>query len=68
MKRMPTDDPAFGKGSIRKDGRKIHDYYLFQIKKPSESTGEWDLYKYVGTVPAAEAFRPMEQGNCPLAK
>ena len=68
MKAMPTDDPLFGRGSIRKDGRKIHDYYLFQIKSPQESKGAWDDYKLVATVPASEAFRSMGEGGCPLAQ
>jgi len=68
MKAMPTDDPLFGKGVIRADGRKIHDMYLFEVKAPNESKGPWDYYKLVRTIPAAEAFRPLEQGNCPLAK
>ena len=66
MKELPTDDPLFGKGSVRADGRKIHDSYLFEVKTPAESTGEWDLYKVRATVPAAEAFRPLDQGECPL--
>ncbi len=66
MKEIPTDDPLFGKGIIRADGRKIHDMYLFEVKKPSESKGEWDLYKLLATVPGAEAFRPMADGGCPL--
>jgi len=68
MKKLPTDDPLFGKGMIREDGRKIHDMYLFEVKKPEESKSEWDLYKLRATIPAAEAFRPMDQGNCPLVK
>jgi branched-chain amino acid transport system substrate-binding protein len=68
MKALPTDDPLFGKGTIRADGRKIHDMYLFEVKKPEESNGEWDLYKLRATIPAAEAFRPLDQGNCPLVK
>jgi branched-chain amino acid transport system substrate-binding protein len=68
MKELPTDDPLFGKGSIRVDGRKIHDMYLFQVKKPEESKGEWDVYNLRATIPAAEAFRPLDQGNCPLVK
>ena len=68
MKEMPTDDPLFGKGKIRPDGRKIHDMYLFEVKKPSESKGEWDLYKLLATIPAEEAFRPMSEGGCPLVK
>jgi branched-chain amino acid transport system substrate-binding protein len=66
MKEMPTDDPLFGKGTIRADGRTIHDMYLFEVKKPSESKGPWDYYKLRATIPAAEAFRPLKDGNCPL--
>jgi branched-chain amino acid transport system substrate-binding protein len=68
MKAMPTDDPVFGKGMIRADGRKIHPAYLFEVKKPSESKGAWDYYKVRATIPAEQAFRPMEQGECPLVK
>ena len=68
MKALPTDDPLFGKGVIRRDGRKIHPMYLFEVKKPSESKGPWDLYKLRTTIPASEAFRPLDQGNCPLVK
>jgi branched-chain amino acid transport system substrate-binding protein len=68
MKALPTDDPLFGKGAIRPDGRKIHPMYLFEVKKPSESHGPWDFYKLRATVPAAEAFRPMDRGDCPLVK
>ena len=68
MKEMPTDDPLFGKGSIRADGRKLHDMYLFQVKTPEESKGPYDYYKLVATIPAAEAFRPMSEGGCPLVK
>lgn len=66
MKEMPTGDPLFGNGSVRGDGRKLHDLYLFEVKKPAESAGEWDLYKIAATIPAAEAFRPMNEGGCPL--
>jgi len=68
MKEMPTDDPLFGKGQIRADGRKIHDLYLFEVKKPSEAKGEWDLYKMLATIPAEQAFRPLNEGGCPLVK
>jgi len=68
MKEMPTDDPLFGKGSVRIDGRKIHPLYLFQVKKPAESKGPWDYYKVVQTIPAEQAFRPLDQGGCPLVK
>ena len=66
MKAMPTDDRLFGKGTIRPDGRKIHDMYLFEVKKPAESKGPSDYYKLRATIPAAEAFRPLKEGNCPL--
>jgi branched-chain amino acid transport system substrate-binding protein len=68
MKELPTDDPLFGKGSIRIDGRKIHPLYLYEVKKPSESKGPWDYYKLVQTIPADEAFRPLAQGGCSLVK
>ena len=66
MKEMPTDDPLFGKGQVRADGRKIHPVHLFEVKKPSESKGPYDYYKVVQTIPADKAFRPIDQGNCPL--
>jgi branched-chain amino acid transport system substrate-binding protein len=66
MKAMPTDDDAFGKGSIRVDGRAIHPVYLFEVKTPAESHNPWDLYKVVATTPGDEAFRPLSEGNCPL--
>ncbi len=68
MKATPTDDPLFGKGTIRADGRKVHDMYLFEVKKPAESKGAWDYYKLRATIPAAEAFRPLDKGDCPLVK
>jgi branched-chain amino acid transport system substrate-binding protein len=68
MKELPTDDILFGQGTIREDGRKIHDMYLFQVKTPEESKGEWDYYTLRATIPAAEAFRPLEEGGCPLVK
>ena len=66
MKKMPTDDPLFGKGSIRADGRKIHPAYLFEVKSPAESKYPGDFYKLLATIPADEAFRPLKDGNCPL--
>lgn len=68
MKRMPTDDDAFGPGRVREDGRKIHPAYLFQVKKPEESRGPWDFYHLKATVPAEEAFRPLSDGGCPLVR
>ena len=66
MKSMPTDDPLFGKGEVRVDGRVIHPAYLFEVKKPSESKYPGDFYKLRATIPANEAFRPLNEGKCPL--
>ena len=55
-------------GYIRDDGRMVHEMHLFELKKPSESKGEWDLYKLIATVPGDEAFRPLDKGGCPLIK
>jgi len=68
MKAIPTDDDCFGPGRIREDGRKIHPVYLFEVKKPSESRHEWDIYKLITTTPAEEAWRPLSEGGCPLVK
>lgn len=68
MKAIPTDDDCFGPGRIREDGRKIHPVYLFEVKQPSESKHEWDLYKLVTTTPAEEAWRPLSENACPLVK
>ena len=66
MKRRPTDDDCFGPGVLREDGRKIHPAYLFQVKKPEESAGPWDLFTVAETIPAAQAFRPLGEGGCKL--
>jgi branched-chain amino acid transport system substrate-binding protein len=66
MKALPTDDPLFGKGYIRPDGRNIHPAYLFQVKKPEESKYPGDIYTLRATIPAEEAFRPLKDGNCPM--
>jgi branched-chain amino acid transport system substrate-binding protein len=66
MKEMQTDDPLFGKGSIRPDGRKIHPAYLFEVKKPEESKCPGDVYNLRATIPADEAFRPMKDSHCPM--
>jgi branched-chain amino acid transport system substrate-binding protein len=68
MKSIPTDDPLFGKGAIEPNGRKIHPAYLFEVKKPSESKGPWDLYKLVAKVPAVQAFTPLSESKCALLK
>ena len=66
MKSIPTDDPLFGKGTIRQDGRKMHPMYLFEVKRPDESRGPWDYYKLLSTIPAEQAFRPLGEGGCKL--
>ena len=68
MKANPTEDPVFGAGTLRADGRHVHDMYLFQVKTPEESTGDWDYYKLLSTIPAEIAFRPLEDGGCPLVE
>jgi branched-chain amino acid transport system substrate-binding protein len=68
MKKLPTDDPLFGKGTVRADGRTLHPAYLFEVKAPTESKYPGDFYKLRATIPADEAFRPLKDGNCPLAR
>jgi branched-chain amino acid transport system substrate-binding protein len=68
MKKLPTDDPLFGKGTVRADGRKLHNMYLFEVKKPEESRYPWDYYKLIKTIPPSEAWRPLEDGGCDFLK
>ncbi|VIO72339.1 hypothetical protein CI1B_39830 [Bradyrhizobium ivorense] len=68
MKEIPADDPLFGKGEVQANGRVIHNAYLFEVKKPSESKSPWDLYKLVGTVPGDQAFTPLDKSSCALLK
>jgi branched-chain amino acid transport system substrate-binding protein len=68
MRATPVNDFFARNGKIRIDGRMVHDMYLFEVKKPEESKGEWDLYKLLATVPGDEAFRPLDKGGCPLVK
>jgi branched-chain amino acid transport system substrate-binding protein len=68
MKATPIHDFFAKDGKIREDGRMVHDMYLFEVKKPEESKGEWDLYKLLATVPGDQAFRPIEKGSCPFIK
>ncbi|MGY0574392.1 ABC transporter substrate-binding protein [Bradyrhizobium sp. RDM12] len=68
MKSIPTEDDLFGKGEIQPNGRTIHNAYLFEVKKPSESKGPWDFYKLVGTVPGDQAFTPLSESKCALLK
>jgi branched-chain amino acid transport system substrate-binding protein len=68
MKATPINDFFAHDGRIREDGRMVHDMYLFEVKKPSESKEPWDDYKLVATIPAEEAFQPLSQSTCPLVK
>jgi branched-chain amino acid transport system substrate-binding protein len=68
MKKAPIDDKLFGHVVVRTDGRAIHAMYLFKVKTPSESKGPWDYYTLVNTIPGDQAFRPMDQGGCPMVK
>jgi branched-chain amino acid transport system substrate-binding protein len=68
MKEMPTDDPLFGKGEIRVDGRKLHNMYLFEVKKPAESKYPWDYYKLIKTILPSEAWRPLSESECSFIK
>ena len=68
MKALPTDDPVFGKGQIRADGRHIHPMYLYETKKPAESKGKWDVFKLVSTLAPNDVWRPLDKGGCPLVK
>jgi branched-chain amino acid transport system substrate-binding protein len=68
MKETPINDMFAKHGRIREDGRMVHDMYLFEVKKPSESKGRWDDYKLIATVPAEQAFQPLEASRCPLVK
>ena len=68
MKSMPTDDALFGKGEIQANGRKLHPGYLFEVKKPEESKYPWDYYKLIATIPANEAFTPLDKSSCAFLK
>ncbi|MEH3144091.1 MAG: ABC transporter substrate-binding protein [Methylobacterium frigidaeris] len=68
MRAMPVDDVFARGGRIREDGRMVHDMYLFEVKKPEESSGPWDLYKRVATIPGEQAFQPLSASRCPLVK
>ncbi len=68
MRETPINDFMTKNGKLREDGRVIRDFYLFEVKKPSESKGEWDLFKLIQTVPGDQAFRPLDKGDCPLVK
>jgi branched-chain amino acid transport system substrate-binding protein len=68
MKALPTEDSIFGRGSIRADGRRVSPVYVFNVKSPAESRGRYDVYRLEREVPIEEAYRPVEQGGCPLVR
>ena len=68
MKAIPTDDPLFGKGLIRIDGRKLHPMYLLATKTLAESKGDWDYFKLIATIRPEDAWRPLDKGGCPFVK
>ena len=68
MKEIPTDDPLFGKGVLRADGRRLIPAYLFEVKKPEESKYPWDYYKLIATISPDDAAKPLAQSDCPLVK
>jgi len=68
MRRAPTNDALFGVVKIRPDGRAVHDMHRFKVKAPADSHGPYDYYTLLATIPAAVAFRPLDQGECPMLK
>lgn len=68
MKGAPIEDALFGTVTVRPDGRAVHPMYVFRVKSPAQSKGRWDVYEPVATIPAEQAFRPMDQGGCPLVR
>ena len=68
MKETPVNDFYAKNGQIREDGLMVHDFYLMEVKKPSESTGRFDYYKLVSVIPGDQAFQPLSESRCPLVK
>jgi branched-chain amino acid transport system substrate-binding protein len=68
MRELPIEDDVVRNAKLREDGRMVHDFYVFQVKKPAESKGDWDLYELVATIPGDQAFRPLAQSACPAIK
>jgi branched-chain amino acid transport system substrate-binding protein len=68
LKEMTLNDATVKGGKIRADGRMVHEFYLYQVKSPGESKGEWDLYKLISTIPGDQAFQPLSLSRCPLIK
>ena len=68
MREIPVNDFFAKNGRVREDGRMVHDMYVYEVKKPSESKGEWDYYKLREVIPGDQAFRPLKDSACPLVK
>jgi len=68
MREIPVNDFYAKNGRVREDGRMVHDMYFVQVKSPDESSGPWDYYKILSTIPGNQAFRPLDEGGCPLVK
>ena len=68
MREIPVNDFYAKNGRVREDGRMVHDMYFVQVKTPAELTGPWDYYKILSTIPGDQAFRPLDEGGCPLVK
>jgi branched-chain amino acid transport system substrate-binding protein len=68
MREIPVNDFYAKNGRVREDGRMVHDMYFVQVKTPEESSGPWDYYKILSTIPGDQAFRPLNEGGCPLVK
>jgi branched-chain amino acid transport system substrate-binding protein len=68
MRTTPIHDFFAKNGSIREDGRMVHDMYLYEVKRPAESSRPWDYYKLVAEIPAEQAFLPVAESKCPLVK
>jgi branched-chain amino acid transport system substrate-binding protein len=68
MREIPVNDFYAKNGRVREDGRMVHDMYFVQVKTPEESNGPWDYYKILSTIPGDQAFRPLDEGGCPLVK
>ena len=68
MREMPVGDAVIRNGTIRSDGRLVHDMYLVEVRRPGESNDPWDLEKVVDTLPGNDVFRPLSESDCPLVK
>ena len=68
MREISVDDFYARGGRLREDGRLLHDMYFVQVKTPAESTGPWDYYKILATIPGEQAFRPAGEDGCPLIR